>query len=550
MFRLAAGAFAALLVLVAPAASQGQADVVFASSFETDASSQIAAARAAPDGPAALPVAGAVVTYLKPATGVEPAGLFVQGGTFGPALFVRIDPTLLAPPAQSGDNVSFTVAELATNQSRREVVQVTDYTRNSTGQPLGPLTQDVSGAVDLVAALSSYESERIAISGAIANAFVAAGTGFQSARLDTAGIVGDANLVLRAPTTLVDALELTVGCAITASGVPMWRFNQQAQPSAFASSDFTLIDCPAPRVVSALALTMTSVQIDFDRNLQASSVDPGGSQFAFDGGLVATGATVSGRSVNVTTEAQVPGFTYTVSVAASVTDLGGKGVDPAFDSAAFTGFQVAAMLVLNEINSNVTSSRDLVELLAVSGGSVGGMQMVQDPGAVGSGVLLVTLPNFSVAAGDLIVVHFAPAGETDETLSKTQCADVACFANAWDVRGSAAGLTYSNRVLAVRSPIDGSLPDVVVAARTDLGTPPAAFPANVQFVQNLGHWLPGNCGGAPCTYVSTPTVVDISVIWTGLSNMSSGNSIQRGGNDTNVASDWQLRAQTFGAANQ
>ena len=103
-----------------------------------------------------------------------------------------------------------------------------------------------------------------------------------------------------------DTLDVTQDCSVTANA-PLWRFTTQAQPSAWANNDLTVLSCPAPKVPSAAATSSTSVVVTFDRRIDPASVLANGSQFTFDNGLVATAATVSGRQVQLTTSTQVGG---------------------------------------------------------------------------------------------------------------------------------------------------------------------------------------------------------------------------------------------------
>ncbi len=214
-----------------------------------------------------------------------------------------------------------------------------------------------------------------------------------------------------------------------------------------------------------------------------------------------------------------------------------------------------ATLMLNEINPNISSSHDLIELVAVSGGSVNGFTIQQ---GISSSVTLVTLPQVSVAVGDIIVVHLTPATATgaapaSETVSKneyTHAAYTANYDNAWDFHGGATGLTYSNRVLLVKDSA-GTIQDAV--AFTNNGGAPAAFPGDVTTVQGQNLWLPSDCGGAPCSYISTPMVESIAVNWQGSSTTPNGNTAQRiSSADTDMNSDWTSapQAQTWGALNQ
>lgn len=78
-------------------------------------------------------------------------------------------------------------------------------------------------------------------------------------------------------------------------------------------------------------------------------------------------------------------------------------------------------------------------------------------------------------------------------------------------------------------------------------TPPAAFSANLQALQAAGHWLPANCGGAPCTTSSSPTALGVSAVWEAL---TSTDSVQRtSATDTNTKSDWEVRPPSYGLPN-
>jgi hypothetical protein len=223
----------------------------------------------------------------------------------------------------------------------------------------------------------------------------------------------------------------------------------------------------------------------------------------------------------------------------------------AADRIFFSNFDYAVLL-LNEVNANITGSQDLVELRALSDGNVSGISLVQNPGPGGTSVVLATLPDIPLAAGDLIVIHLAPmAGPATETTTKQDCTFLPpqCFANAWDVQGGATGLTYSDRVLALVDPA-GNVMDAAAFA-LPAAIMPASFPGVVAYIQSFGQWLPADCGGAPCDANSIPTVVQISADWTGLgSSAVTGNSIARSSaTDTNQAADWRLGANTFGADN-
>ena len=329
-------------------------------------SAQIAAARAAASGSVSLPIHNAYVTFLRPSIGSDPAGFFVQGGPSGPALFVRVDPASLSPAPALGDTVSFTVTTMGT--ALGGVVQATtiaNFARTSQSNPIAGLTQDLSAAADVVSNLAGYESELVAISGAITGAFGAAGSGYQDAALVTAAI-NDTNLRVRLPNDLIAAMDLAGGCNVTLSRAVVWRLNATAQISAWSSSDFGAVTCPAPQLVAALALSATSVRLTFDRLIAAATVDPSGGQFTADNGLTVLAATVSGKTITLTTSTQSPGGSYSVTVGAGVSDTYGTLVNAGASSTPFTGYVPPTFdhLVINEVDYDTvgTDNAEFIEI--------------------------------------------------------------------------------------------------------------------------------------------------------------------------------------------
>ncbi|HEX7840191.1 MAG TPA: DNA/RNA non-specific endonuclease [Kofleriaceae bacterium] len=310
----------------------------------------IAAARAAADGTGlSLAIHGATVTYEKPQIGSltnDPAGFTVQAVRPGPALFVAVDPATLTPAPAIGDVVDFTITAKATVNGEPRAQAITGLIRHATGIDIRPLAQDVSAAADLVSGLDSYDAELITVTGTLTGDFGAAGTGFQRATMDTTGIVGNTNLQLRVPATLVDAIDMVKTCRVTATDVVMGKFFTAAQIGAFTASDVAMTGCPAPIIVSALAESATSVRLTFSRHIDPRSVIAGGSQFTLDHGLTAKAVQVSGRSVTITTTAQSGATIYAVAVASSVTDLLGTPVADT-SAAAFAGFQSGQGVLLS-----------------------------------------------------------------------------------------------------------------------------------------------------------------------------------------------------------
>jgi hypothetical protein len=168
-------------------------------------------------------------------------------------------------------------------------------------------------------------------------------------------------------------LGLETGCVLTVVATPVWRFNTRVQISAWVAADLSVTSCPAPQVVQAVAMDPNTVVVTFSRDLDAGSVLADGSQFTFDNGLTASAATAAGNTATVTTSAQTPGTLYTVTVANTVTDAFGTGVDAAANTAQFSGYAAfAADLLLWELDCDQTGNdpAEFVELWNNSGAAI------------------------------------------------------------------------------------------------------------------------------------------------------------------------------------
>lgn len=208
-----------------------------------------------------------------------------------------------------------------------------------------------------------------------------------------------------------------------------------------------------------------------------------------------------------------------------------------------------ASLFINEVNPNLTGSRDLIELLVTSGGNVEGIVIQQ---GITTPTELAVMPAVNVELGDIIVVHLNPStlngdAAASETLSKNQYSDPANYASAWDFLGGTNGITFTNRILIMKTQA-GAILDAV--AFTNNGNLPSTFPDDLQSIQNISEWLPGSCGGSPCTYLSSPVAQSVCVDWSSVSNNLTGNSMQRNSTtDSNIKTDWSLSVSTFGTIN-
>ncbi len=526
-----------------PDAPTGQTD---AAADASGASVQIAAARAAPDGAATLPIDGAYVTYVAPPIGTDPVGFFIQHDQVGPALFIAVDPTTLTPVPAVGDMVSLEITDMTTVDMERRADMISGLTVISSGYLVGELVQDLT-TQDIVTNLSSLDSVFMTLDGTLTSNFTSSGTAHVEATMTTTGDPTGTMIGFRLPTTIQTAADLASACVVHIGPTPLGQFNTKAEPSAWVTADLTVTSCPAPKVVSAVATAATTVLVTFDRVLDPATVTADGSQFTFDQGLTATAAVASGKQVTLTTSAEAA-VTYTLTTAATIKDIYGSAVDASALTTTFVGFQLLAGVVINEVDPNIGGSKDLVELLATSAGSLNGIKLVQD---IATPVTLATLPNLTVAAGDLIVVHLNPAATvTNETATKADCTDAGCYAGAWDVVGGTTGITFSNRILRLINP-DTTVADAVALVKAN-STSPVTFPADLQVLQAAALWLPADCGGALCTYTSTPIASDptVSVDWSTTSTTATGTSVQRkSGAQTKTAADWSATTQTFGLPN-
>jgi hypothetical protein len=325
-----------------------------------DPSDAIALARVTGDGVADIFVRGATITYIRPVVGSSPAGFFIQAAQEGPAVLVEIDPDNPPdPPLVVGDVITFTITEMDTVFDARTVSGYADLEVVGIGFDVAGLVQDVSLAEDLVSNLDDYESELLHLTCNLVGAFGGAGGGHVSSEIETDGITGNPDLLLRIPSALRDALaatnNLVEGCELEVTG-PMWRFRGDAQPSAYTEDDITVNSCPAPphpQVTGANASTATDVVVSFDIAIDPSSITDARTQFTFTPALTVTGHSVDGTDVTITSMPHSPSTDYTVEVAPTVTSLLGAEVDAANNLATFTS--LASGLSFASVNYTVVA---------------------------------------------------------------------------------------------------------------------------------------------------------------------------------------------------
>ncbi|MDP2274124.1 MAG: lamin tail domain-containing protein, partial [Archangium sp.] len=386
----------------------------------SNTAAQITAVRSAADlapGSVSLPVQGALVTFVKPLAPdagptTDPAGFIVQAGNTGPALFVAVEASTLAVSA--GDLVDFTVTGVGKNAGLRVATTLSGFVKRSSSNPVSGLAQNAS-SVDFaqVSALDDREVELLSMNGSLVGDMAFAGGGYLSASFTTAGTTDSTVMKLRLPAALADAEGLSTGCSVQLTASPLWRFNAQAQPSAFTSSALAGSTCPAPQLVSAVATSLTAVRATFTRPMNPFTVTTSSMTI---GGLSVTQATqLSPSTFSFTTSAQTGGTSYTLTAATSVADVRGTPISASARTATFTGYQAPTSgIVINEVDyDNVgTDSAEFIELYnpTASAQTLVGRSLVLINGGSNPGPAYTTIDLTSVgslAAGEYLVVASA-----------------------------------------------------------------------------------------------------------------------------------------------
>lgn len=302
----------------------------------------IEGARQAPYGPTYIEISQVLITYVKPAVEYEPAGFFVQREPTGPALFVAVDPAELGASLAAGDRVSFVIWELAPYSGMRMATSITDIVVHTRGNDVSELAQVVSDESDLISALDSYEGELVTLQLRVTGLLIQDLDGYMTARIETPAIPDGDAIRLRVPPSLQSFARLEPNCEAVVIAQPLWRSVSFPKVTAWHFDELASLSCPAPRVVSVTAASDTEVRIELSRTINPDTVLPDGSQFTFsdedgENDLVATGASVVERYVTVTTTPQIQGQLYRASVAGTVEDVLGAGVDPLRNEASFLG---------------------------------------------------------------------------------------------------------------------------------------------------------------------------------------------------------------------
>ena len=300
----------------------------------------------------------------------------------------------------------------------------------------------------------------------------------------------------------------------------------------------TIIDDDVFRVSHAISIDSDTVRVFFTDTLDASTVASNGSQFVTDPSLAVTAASVSSDTVFLQTAPQAPGVQYTLTVdAAGIESSSGIPLDDADTSVTFSGH--SGRVVLNEIAPNITGAEDLIELRATSPGPLDGLQLVDRSST--TTVTFGDLDGLTVAEGDIVVVHLGDATTaTSETSSKTQCSVAACYAGAWDVRGTTSSIAYSSRVIEILR--GTAVMDTGVFTTGSDG--PVNFASRTDASMDIGQWGPP-CPTSPCTLEEAKAA---AASWLNVGTTTTGDTVRRTTTtDTNTKNDWAVGAHSLGA---
>ncbi len=218
----------------------------------------------------------------------------------------------------------------------------------------------------------------------------------------------------------------------------------------------------------------------------------------------------------------------------------------------------APNLRINEINANITSGCDLVELRVLAGGNLQNFSLDDRDAA------LLTFESVVVQTGDLVVVHVNgggggpcnPDGCPDETVSQNQFPTASCLENydtAWDWHSTDSGLASTSNVLTLYRP-DGSIVDAVLLVDSAASSTVATVSeTQAAIVAAAGEWENIGGGTPPGGYVDVDFSANAVNSLIGSSTNASGTSIQRlDDQDANDKNDWTTgsgQASTFGLPN-
>ncbi|MBX3720923.1 MAG: lamin tail domain-containing protein [Turneriella sp.] len=147
--------------------------------------------------------------------------------------------------------------------------------------------------------------------------------------------------VLSGSTVTLTTTAQTAGSAYT---LTVSNVTSAAGAAALTGNTANFSGFELPKVKSVTPVNATTVDVNFQKNMDAATIDTITGSFVFNNGLSAsavtlqTGAPNAGKRVRITTGAQTPGTSYTLTVSNSVQDTGAFGVDGTANTGTFFGF--------------------------------------------------------------------------------------------------------------------------------------------------------------------------------------------------------------------
>jgi len=512
-------------------------------------------------------VTNAIVTYLKPSVSGDAAGFTVQAEQSGPALFVAVDPATVGDGLNVGDRITFTADTLSYSGHLPQVAAISNFSLVSSGHDVSALRADMSN-IDPTAIITTDDSRLISLTFDMAEDPSNANTGYKKARITTAGFTtADVSYAFYAPATVFANDDLANGCNVTLTNGLLWRYGnssyEDTEPATWQDSELTVNSCPAPTVVSAASTDLHTVLVSFDRHIASDTLTTGAFTIAETDTpantlTVSAVSAVDDNTVQLTTsDAQSPGVSYTVTVADSVEDSLGTGVGTP-NTTTFTGFVTPAQVVINELNANISSGCDLIELRVMSGGSMEGYRLQERDHTTGDG--LATFPvKFMVATNDLIVVHMNNGSSTcnpDLATTETSAKDQFLAANfagnydtAWDYWSTDSGLTATDNVFTLYD-ATGTIMDAVFASDDTSGTAASGSESQAAIVATASQWQMVDGGVPTGGFVDDDFNAWAAQDLNGTGTDALGDTIQRHSDtDSNDKSDWVQTTQSWGALN-
>jgi hypothetical protein len=523
--------------------------------FEYDAQvgkAQIDDIRAAKPGEALeLPLSNVRVTFVKPVIDDDAGGFFVQADGESAALFVAWVPGEDEKRVSVGDIVELQVNEVGTagGGAMFAATRVSDVTVIDSGSD-----EDIADFIHDANA-ETFSDDGAALEGRVVALIDTINTPNGTLQRHVSAPLDGSDARLRVPAEFADRYDLAKGCAVQVKRGVVWRHKTQSGSSptpyviAYDEREVHAAACPRPRVTAAFSLSAESVAVQFDRRMDKVSLAP--AKFAISG-LAVTNAVVDPKNPRVVllTTANQSQTGYSVTVDGTVADVFGAQVygSPSERTVAFDGNEPYAKLALTEIAPNISSSRDQVELVALTGGTLYGLAL--DDG-FHAATRLAKLKKVRVAAGDLVVIHLKPdtSKVSEETTSKTQGTKANNHDDAWDVFGYAEGVTFTDRVLVVRHDAAGPI-DAVPFSNTSASVTarPSVFPYD--FTQALQSKLWATECAGDTSKCGAAEARAASVEWNSVGTTPGGNTVHRkAAANLQSRDNWLLGASTLGGAN-